>query len=426
MLFFSDWNINFGLLSNITLFCVINFFYTIAVITLAIPCGIFAPVFTLGSVFGRLSGELFSLDLFPVLGADQPDPRTYSVIGAAALASAVTQTISPAVIALEITGDLTLVVPILFAVIISGGISSSLTHSFYDSILQLRGIPMLPIRPTIPYKKVKVRRPSISESPRSDTGFSYRLIIADDVMQSDFLFVTIDPTPKDCVRVLQDSNVEQEWFPIVHSMSELVLVGEVRRSVLMDYLKCIAPDMYLYSISDELRSNHVSFLGQNWRQIIDKASLMNDTTLLSERDRVVNAPQNQSLLQRWINKKVKKVGNIEMDQYSMDTNIDNEITDEDKEQTVVKVAKLTLMSAGFIERINLSPMQVISEMALTKIYTLFHILKPQNVYVTKYSRLIGIINELQLLEREFQHRETTAKVKYLFRWCQKIVRKCKK
>merc|ERR1712130_821608 len=72
-------------------------------------------------------------------------------------------------------------------------------------------------------------------------------------------------------------------------------------------------------------------------------------------------------------------------------------------------ARITLMSSGFIERINLSPIQVISEMPLTKIYIMFHILKPQNVYVTKYSRLIGVINEVHLLNREFETQKATKK-----------------
>jgi len=62
----------------------------------------------------------------------------------------------------------------------------------------------------------------------------------------------------------------------------------------------------------------------------------------------------------------------------------------------------SLMAGGFLERLHLAPFQVIAEMPLSKIYTLFHILKPENVYVTKYSRLIGVITELHLLELEKQ------------------------
>merc|ERR1719384_1765447 len=107
----------------------------------------------------------------------------------------------------------------------------------------------------------------------------------------------------------------------------------------------------------------------------------------------------------------------------MDDKQQNKTDDEveDDEDNTHKI-KTTLMTSGFIERINLSPIQVISEMPLTKIYTLFHILKPQNVYVTKYSRLIGVINEIQLLKREFEAQTTTKKTKII---CLKCKRKCK-
>jgi len=67
-----------------------------------------------------------------------------------------------------------------------------------------------------------------------------------------------------------------------------------------------------------------------------------------------------------------------------------------------KRRQYSLMAGEFLARLHLAPFQVIAEMPLSKIYTLFHILKPENVYVTKYSRLIGVITELHLLEIEKQ------------------------
>ena len=149
--YYHDWIINLGLIPNLFGFYFLNYLFTICAVTLSYPCGLFSPVFTLGSVFGRIYGELFR-DMFSYC-----DPRVYSVVGAAAMAAGVTQTISPAVIALEVTQDLSLAVPCLLAVILSGGISGTLTHSFYDSVLQLRGIPMLPIRPTVAYKRILIK-----------------------------------------------------------------------------------------------------------------------------------------------------------------------------------------------------------------------------------------------------------------------------
>ena len=45
-------------------------------------------------------------------------------------------------------------------------------------------------------------------------------------------------------------------------------------------------------------------------------------------------------------------------------------------------------------------------MPLSKVYVLFHILRPSNIYVTKYSRLIGVINQTKLIEIERANNKT--------------------
>ena len=66
-----------------------------------------------------------------------PSAAVYAVVGAASLVAGVTRTISPAVIALELTKQIDLVVPCLIAVIIACGVSFHLSESFYDSILRV-------------------------------------------------------------------------------------------------------------------------------------------------------------------------------------------------------------------------------------------------------------------------------------------------
>lgn len=486
--YYHDWIINNGLYSNLWIFYILNYLFTICTVTLSFPCGIFSPIFTLGSVFGRIFGEIFRKWFIYC------DPRVYSVVGAAAMAAGVTHTISPAVIALEITQDLSLAVPCLLAVIVSGGVSRSLCHSFYDSVLQLRGIPMLPIRPTVAYKRIFIKpkpkkkrqsrsrqnilsisdshkydgidfnmdlgRMSIDSKPEilySDNQNSeiqskpeamYRMLIADDVMFKEFNFVTIDPSSNDLFDILTN-NFDQEWFPIVHTISEAVLVGEVRRSVLMDLLKVIDPAKYENDIPIQLKLSHISFYDQSTTQIMDKASLKNDTSLLNETlfvNEQLQQNQNQNdddepkrrqtfkdKITKWRKGKNNSINDIKLESIRMeeenedDIDVGNDVDDKmehkekDDDKDKDKIKK-TLMTSGFIERINLSPIQVISEMPLTKIYTLFHILKPQNVYVTKYSRLIGVINEVQLLKREFETQRTTKKTKM---FCLKCKRKCK-
>lgn len=65
-------------------------------------------------------------------------------MGAAAVAGAVTRTISIAVIVVEMTGQITHIIPVMVAVLISNAVAGLLQPSIFDSILVLKKLPYLP------------------------------------------------------------------------------------------------------------------------------------------------------------------------------------------------------------------------------------------------------------------------------------------
>ena len=65
-------------------------------------------------------------------------------VGAAAMAGAVTHTISTSVIVFELTGQITHILPVMIAVLIANAIASLLQPSFYDSIILIKELPYLP------------------------------------------------------------------------------------------------------------------------------------------------------------------------------------------------------------------------------------------------------------------------------------------
>lgn len=71
-------------------------------------------------------------------------PGGYATVGAAAFSGAVTHTISTSVIIFELTGQITYVIPILIAVLISNAVASLLAPSIYDSIILIKKLPYLP------------------------------------------------------------------------------------------------------------------------------------------------------------------------------------------------------------------------------------------------------------------------------------------
>jgi len=291
---FKDWNRGNLLIFNLICFVIITYVFTALSVTLCVPCGVFAPMFMTGAGFGRLIGEIVTAEL----GADfVPTAAVYAVVAAASMVAGVTRTISPAVIALELTKQINIAVPCLIAVICACGVSFHLSESFYDSILRLKQIPMLPSAPSNPMKQN-------THPPRP--------VIATDVMDSSYPILTTSPMPEQIYAALEN----EKWnvFPIVHSMEEPVLVGEVSRSVLQDFI-------------------HVA------------------------------------------------------------------------READITGHSCSLLDKQFVSRCNLSPIQVIAEMPLTSIYKLYHVLRPENVYVTKFGRLIGTLNEEMMFEDEERSRK---------------------
>lgn len=71
-------------------------------------------------------------------------PGGYATVGAAAFSGSVTHTISVSVIIFEMTGQITHIIPIMIAVLISNAIASLLSPSIYDSIILIKKLPYLP------------------------------------------------------------------------------------------------------------------------------------------------------------------------------------------------------------------------------------------------------------------------------------------
>lgn len=65
-------------------------------------------------------------------------------LGAAALAGAVTHTVSTAVIVFELTGQIAHILPVMIAVILANAVAQSLQPSLYDSIIRIKKLPYLP------------------------------------------------------------------------------------------------------------------------------------------------------------------------------------------------------------------------------------------------------------------------------------------
>lgn len=125
----------------------------------AIASGLFVPMLLIGSCIGRIVG-LICVDIAASGGHGSPgappgvflppspwawvDPGAFALIGAGAFMGGVTRlTISLAVIMMEVSNDVRMVLPLLVAIIMAKWIADAVSHSLYHSILEVKCVPIL-------------------------------------------------------------------------------------------------------------------------------------------------------------------------------------------------------------------------------------------------------------------------------------------
>lgn len=110
----------------------------------AIPSGLFIPSLYMGAAIGRLVGNVVHLLLEKAVRTDvqvHVDPAIFAMVGAIAMLSGFCRmTVSIVVIMLELTGELTYVVPFMCAVLTAKLVGDSLTPSIYDCVAKLNGL----------------------------------------------------------------------------------------------------------------------------------------------------------------------------------------------------------------------------------------------------------------------------------------------
>ena len=124
-----------------------QFWFNNLVMTMPFPVGLYIPTMAVGAGFGRLFGEVvYVLGLRP-----EPLSALFSVVGAASMAAGVTHTYSTAIVMVEITGQLTVLLPILVGLSTAMLVSKKFSVSVYDGIAEKRGLPFLPNVPKTQY-----------------------------------------------------------------------------------------------------------------------------------------------------------------------------------------------------------------------------------------------------------------------------------
>lgn len=114
---------------------IVRVFLTLLGTNILVPAGIFMPVILMGGVLGRFVGYFIYY-----CGHTDAFIPGYALVGAVAFSSGITHTISAAVIAVEMTGNLGMLLPCLVVAVLSAGITKSSGLSVYDQGMINRGL----------------------------------------------------------------------------------------------------------------------------------------------------------------------------------------------------------------------------------------------------------------------------------------------
>uniref|UniRef100_A0A7R9VET4 Chloride channel protein n=1 Tax=Chlamydomonas euryale TaxID=1486919 RepID=A0A7R9VET4_9CHLO len=194
----------------------------------AISSGLFVPMLMIGAIIGRMVG-LGTVDIAQSLGKQWSvetsgpltwiDPGAFALVGAGAFMGGVTRlTLSLAVIMIEVSSDVHMLLPVLTAIMTAKWVADAVTHSLYHGLLEVKCVPFLPPEP--------VSKKSLDLIP-----VSY-------IMHSPVVLLKERMRVREVTEALK--GVSHNGFPVVRdSPSGQVFVGLLTRSHIMAVLQRI-------------------------------------------------------------------------------------------------------------------------------------------------------------------------------------------
>lgn len=196
----------------------------------------FIPTFATGAAFGRLAGQLLDqVNLFPSVTIV---PGVYAIAGGAAFTASITRTISTAVIALEFTGELELLLPVFLAVLSAYGSGTLIcSRSLFEVIMDFRGLPSVP----------SVAK--FIKNQKNDEGTS-NSITAGDIMNAKCLYVTQQTSIAELIYTV--NVMPRRSVPLVFNEEHPLLLGAVTKQTLMDIVRVFYNQHQLTGVEQDL------------------------------------------------------------------------------------------------------------------------------------------------------------------------------
>jgi chloride channel 7 len=118
----------------------IHFVLAVSMYGAHVPGGLFVPCIIVGACMGRSVAALAQLSHFAPSGIHIADPGVYALLGSAAVLGGMTRLALPiTVMLIEMTGNATFLVPIMFCTVLSKVLADTLSSSLYSQHMHLEG-----------------------------------------------------------------------------------------------------------------------------------------------------------------------------------------------------------------------------------------------------------------------------------------------
>ncbi|CAL9702460.1 unnamed protein product [Knipowitschia caucasica] len=233
-----DWTSSeLPVLLPLLVFLLLKMWMLLLACTVPIPAGYFMPVFIYGAVLGRTVGE--SLAYVTSERSWKVNPGGYALAGAAAVSGACTHSLSPALLALELTGQFSHAGPIFISTLCSNMVSrAGRRPSFYDNLSISKRLPHLPslkkVSPSLGLAPVgqMLRAPSVLVH-RADGQAQVQTAVRSSsqalvpVVESDESLCFLGYVPRHELQefVIQDQNVDKCVGEVCQIQRPTVLLG---------------------------------------------------------------------------------------------------------------------------------------------------------------------------------------------------------
>jgi len=201
-----------NVLVNLGVFTLTTLLLTILASTLPVPSGSLIPIFKTGAAMHLWfpEGLRIGSKVSPIL------PGGYAIVGAAAFSSGVTHSISICVIISEMTGQISHIVPVMIAVLVSNAISTLLQPSLYDSMIMIKKLPYLP-----------------DILPSSSGAYS---IFVEDFMVRNIKCIWSGMSYKELKQSVKEGRKVRS-FPLVDNPTNMVLLGSIQRTEIINLIE---------------------------------------------------------------------------------------------------------------------------------------------------------------------------------------------